>query len=86
MHDIRELVNRSARLFGDNIAYKEFDSSRNIIEHTFNQLKADTEALGVKLDAEGFRGKHIALLGPSCYNYVVSYLATINWVGVIVAD
>ena len=84
MRDLRELVNYAADKYGDRTAYKEIDDNREIIEYSFNQLKSDTEALGVKLAAEGMQGKHIALIGPSSYSYVVSYLATVNWVGVIV--
>jgi long-chain acyl-CoA synthetase len=82
--DLRELVDYAADKYGDKAAYREFNADRQIIEHTFNQLKADTEALGAKLTADGHRGKHFALIGHSTYNYVVSYLATVNWVGVIV--
>ena len=84
LRDLRELVSFSAEKYSDRAAFKEIDANRELIEYSFNQLKADTEALGVKLADLGMQGKHIALLGPSSYSYVVCYLATANWVGVIV--
>ena len=32
----------------------------------------------------GYQGKHIALIGESTYRYVLSYLAVVNWAGVVV--
>ena len=82
--DLRELVNSSAKKFADKPAFKEINSNREVTEYTFNQLKSDSEALAAKLIAEDMQGKHIALIGGNSYNYVVCYMATVNWVGVIV--
>lgn len=84
LRDLRELVNYSAEKYGTKPGFKEIDNNHNITEFTFNQLKSDTEALAAKLIAEGMAGKNIALIGGNSYNYVVCYLATVNWVGVIV--
>lgn len=82
--DLRELIDRSADKYGDKIAIREFNSARQIIDHSYNQLRADSTALGVKLVADGWKGKHFALVGESSYNYLVCYLAVTNWVGVII--
>ena len=84
LRDLRELVNYSAAKYGTKPGFKEIDNSHNITEFTFNQLKSDTEALAAKFIAEGMAGKNLALIGGNSYNYVVCYLATVNWVGVIV--
>lgn len=84
LRDLRELVDYAAVQHGDKAAYRQFDEDRQIEEFSFNQLKADVKALGAALVDRGFKGKHIALIGESSYSYVMTYLATVNWVGVIV--
>lgn len=82
--DLRELVGMSASKYGGNTSYKEIDDNHVITEYSFSGLKSDTEALASYLTAHGMKGRHIAVIGQSTYSYVVTYLATVNWVGVIV--
>lgn len=84
LRDLRELVNYSAGKYGEKPAFRELGTDHEVLEYSFNQLKTDTEALGAKLTADNMAGRHFALIGESSYSYVVSYLAMVNWVGVIV--
>lgn len=84
LRDLRELIDYAAGRYGDKVAIREFNSQREIVDHTYNQLQSDVKALAAKLVADGWKGKHFALVGESSYNYVVCYLAIANWVGVIV--
>jgi len=84
LRDLRELVSYAAGKYGDKPAFREIDADHKVLEYSFNRLKTDTEALGAKLVADNMAGRHFALIGESSYSYVVSYLATVNWVGVIV--
>ena len=84
LRDLRELVQRSADEFGDRTAFKEFDRSDEVRSYSFSQLRDDVAALGTALLARGVAGRHVALVGESCYSYVVSYLAVVNAGAVIV--
>ena len=84
LRDLRELVQRSADEFGDRTAFKEFDRSDEVRSYSFSQLRDDVAALGTALLAQGVAGRHVALVGESCYSYVVSYLAVVNAGAVIV--
>jgi long-chain acyl-CoA synthetase len=84
LNNLRELVDYADQNYGDRIAFKDIQADHRISEYSFHQLKKDTEAIGAKLVADGFKGKHIALIGESSYQYVATYLAIVNWVGVIV--
>lgn len=84
LSDLRELVDYAAEKHGDKVAIREFNSKREIIDHTYRQLQADVKALGAKLVADGLKDRHFALIGESSYHYVVCYLAVVNWVGVII--
>lgn len=83
--DIKELINGSAELFADRPAFwiKKFkgDEYHAI---TYSQLKKDIDALGAKMLAMGLRGKRIAVMGQGCYEWFVTYLATVNGIGVVV--
>jgi long-chain acyl-CoA synthetase len=84
LRDLRELVQRSADEFGDRTAFKELDPSDEVRSYSFSQLRDDVAALGTALLALGVAGHHVALVGESCYSYVVSYLAVVNAGAVIV--
>jgi len=84
LRDLRELVQRSADEFGDRTAFKELDRSDEVRSYSFSQLRDDVAALGTALLAQGVAGRHVALVGESCYSYVVSYLAVVNAGAVIV--
>jgi long-chain acyl-CoA synthetase len=84
LRDLRELVQRSADEFGDRTAFKELDPSLGVRSYSFSQLRDDVAALGTALLARGVAGRHVALVGDSCYSYVVSYLAVANAGAVIV--
>src|SRR5664280_1483445 len=84
LRDLRELVQRSADEFGDRTAFKELDRSDEVRSYSFSQLRDDVAALGTALLALGVAGRHVALVGESCYSYVVSYLAVVNAGAVIV--
>lgn len=82
--DLRELVGFAAEKHGSKPGYKEIGPEHEVIEHSYIQLKEDTEALAAELLAQGMKGRHIALIGGNSYNYVVCYLAVVNYVGVVV--
>jgi long-chain acyl-CoA synthetase len=84
LRDLRELVQRSADEFGDRIAFRELDPSDDVRSYSFSQLRDDVAALGTALLSLGLTGRHVALVGESCYSYVVSYLAVVNAGAVIV--
>lgn len=84
LRDLKELVQRSADEFGDRTAFKELDPSEEVRSYSFSQLREDVAALGTALLALGVAGRHVALVGESCYSYVVSYLAVVNAGAVIV--
>jgi long-chain acyl-CoA synthetase len=84
LRDLRELVDYAAEKHGDKVALREFNAKREIIEHTYRQLQSDVRSLGAYLVSAGWKGRHFALIGESSYNYVICYLAIVNWVGVVI--
>ncbi|MDD2534766.1 MAG: AMP-binding protein [Eubacteriales bacterium] len=81
---LREIVNYADQQYGQRIAFKDLLDDRTVAEYSFQRLKNDTQDIALKLIADGFKGKHFALIGDSSYQYVACYLAIVNWVGVII--
>jgi long-chain acyl-CoA synthetase len=83
--DIKDMLESSVRLYGDNIAFFVKDviggPYRGI---TYNQLKADVDALGTVLLEMGLKDKKIAVIGENRYEWAVSYLAAVCGVGTVV--
>ena len=89
--DIREITNLkdmlagSAELFGDYPAFwvkKEKGAPYTAV--SYRLLQHDVEALGTQLVRMGMKGGRVAVMGMSCYEWIVSYLAVINGTGVVV--
>ncbi len=81
--DLKQLVNSAAELYGNRDAYR-FKRKKEIASKSFIDLKKDTNAFSNFLKSEGLLGKHIAVIGASSYEWVVTYLGTVNSNSVIV--
>lgn len=81
--NLKELVNTAAELYGTLDAYK-FKRKKEIVSKTFNDLKADAQAFSNFLKSNELLGKHIAVIGLSSYEWIVTYFGTVNSNSVIV--
>lgn len=93
MHStIRELLAAAEQDFGaqDAFRYKiksSADSGKKEVKiesRTYTQLKNDTECFSAALAALGQQGKHIAIVGPTSYSWVVAYFGTADSGSVVV--
>ena len=81
--NLKELVNDVALMYGTQDAYR-YKVKKEIIAKSYNDVKADTMAFSRTLQKLDLLGKHIAVIGASSYNWVVTYLGTVNCNSVIV--
>ena len=83
--DLKDMVNSSAELFGDKEAYLVKDTPGGKYKPIlYSQFKDDIDNLGTALLDMGLEGSKIGLIGENRYEWVISYLAVTNGVGVIV--
>ena len=82
---IRELLVKSEAAYGASDAFRyksksnDSDGKKTIVEHkTYTQLKQDSEKFSAALDYIGEKNTHIAILGSTSYDWVVSYLGTVT--------
>ncbi len=83
IHDLREMLERSAAQYGDLPAFlQKVDGTYT--EYSYARFKNEVFALGTALAARGFTGKRVIVTGENCYEWCVSYMATVCGLGVIV--
>lgn len=80
---IKEIVDYAAKTFGDKDAFK-YKQRKDIISKSFNDIKNDSEAFSIGLEKLDMVGKHIAVIGPTSYEWLIAYLGTVNSGSVIV--
>ena len=81
--DLKHLVEYSKRTYGDKpyFTYRDDKATRSI---SFNQMYDYINRLGTAFHDLGIMGKNIAVLAETRYEWIVSYLATVNGNGIIV--
>ncbi len=85
-HTIRELLVAAEQNFGaqDAFRYKVKDSGDGskkevkVEAKTYTQFKNDTECFSAVLASLGEQGKHIAVIGPTSYSWVVAYFGIVG--------
>lgn len=83
--DIKHMFETSAELYGDNVAFmQKFRKNEPYTEITYKQALADVNGLGTALINRGLKGKRIAIIGETCYQWESSYLAVLNGTGIVV--
>ena len=83
--DLKDMIDTSAALFGDKNAFLVKNAPGGpYVPVKFSRLKTDIDELGTALMDLGLTGKKIAVIGENRYEWVVTYLAVTNGVGVIV--
>lgn len=82
---IRELLVRAEASYGscDAFRYKaksaDSDGKKTIVEHkTYTELKQDSEKFSAALDEIGEKNTHVAILGATSYEWVITYMGTVN--------
>ncbi len=78
--DVRELVEWSARAYGDQYAYsfRLHPHDEEITKISFRQFRNDVRALASEMLAMGCAGKHCVLIGKFSYDWVLTYFATLS--------
>ncbi|MBQ1274289.1 MAG: long-chain fatty acid--CoA ligase, partial [Cellulosilyticum sp.] len=69
---IKDLVTRAASKYQNRIAYR-YMRKKELIEKSYEQVKKDCDAFGRTLSKLGMIGKHIAIIGPTSYEYLIAY-------------
>lgn len=83
MENIRELIKDTVDLHGNNIAFR-IKKDNKYIDKKYNDFYEDINNLGSAFLEKGFLNKRIAVIGKNRYEWIVTYLAVVNGIGIIV--
>ena len=75
---IRDILVQAQERFGPEVAVRYKIGKHEIADKTYNQLREDSERFSNALAALGEQGSHIAVIGPTSYPWMVTYLGTVN--------
>lgn len=81
--NLKELINDTVSMYGTQDAYR-YKVKKEIVSKTYNDLKADSMAFSRVLEKYDLLGKHIAVIGATSYQWIVTYFGTVNSNSVIV--
>lgn len=85
MTDLKQMLEESAEMFSDRPAFLVKKAKGEPYgEITYRQLRNDVKALATAMLDLGLAGEKIAVIGANCYEWIATYLAVANCVGVIV--
>ena len=73
---IKEFIDYLSEKYTTRAAYK-FIVDESVESRTYNQLKADSYSLASFLVNKGYNHNHIAILGGTSYDWIVSFFAVV---------
>lgn len=80
---IKDIVDYAAETYGSNIAFR-YRENKEIHEKQYVDVQKDSQAFSRTLEKLDMLGKHVAVIGATTYEWVISYFGTVNSGGVIV--
>ena len=85
--NVREVIQDAVNKYKDNKAFilkKKVDDKVEYTNITYAEFQSNINALGTALVSNGLQGKRIAVISKNRYEWVVTYLATLNGTGISV--
>ncbi|MEA4890494.1 MAG: AMP-binding protein [Clostridiaceae bacterium] len=85
INDLRDMLSQSMALFSDHTAFFVKDQKGGAYRSVkLSAYNADVESFGTALHNLGLAGCRVAIIAETRYEWYVTYLATVNGVGIIV--
>ena len=85
--NIREIIQNTIKNYPNNNAFiikNKPGTNEKYTNITYKEFGLDIDSLGSSLMKRGLKGKRIAIIAPNRYEWMVSYFATLNGVGIVV--
>ena len=82
--DIKDMLNKTRKEFGNNIAYKIKISEGKYKTFTHPEVRDMVDGLGTALIDMGLKGKKIAVIGENRYEWQIAYLSIVCGTGMVV--
>lgn len=85
--NIREIIKNAVKKYSDNKAFIIKETNGKDVKYkniTYKEFDRHIDCLGTALVNKGLKGKRIAIIGKNRYEWVISYISTINGTGIVV--
>ncbi|WP_346909008.1 AMP-dependent synthetase/ligase [Faecalicatena orotica] len=83
METMKDIIRYAADTYGENPAIR-YKVRKEVVSKTYQDLKKDSESFSRVLESLEMQGKHVAVIGPTTYEWIISYFGTANSGSVIV--
>lgn len=80
---IKEMLNDTAKMYGSQDAFR-YKNKKEIVSKTYNDIRNDSMTFSNVLKSLDLLSKHIAVIGATSYEWIVTYFGTVNSNSVIV--
>lgn len=77
IHTLQDMICHSAAAYSEQAAYR-YKVKKEVVDKTYKELGRDSMAVSRMVDSLGMRGKHIAILGTTTYQWIVSFFGVTN--------
>lgn len=74
---MKEIIDYAAQNHGTNPAIR-YKVRKEVVSKTYQELKQDSESFSRALESMGMLGKHIAVIGTTTYEWIVTYFGAAN--------
>lgn len=81
--NLKQMIDFGYHEFAD-VNFIEYKTSVGVKAKTYRQLKEACESFGNMLFARGYKQAHVAIIGPTSFNWIVSYFGAANSGGVAI--
>lgn len=82
--DLKDMLNKSGKLYKDNIAYKIRAEKNKYITYTHGEIREMINALGTALIDLGLKGKRVGIISENRLEWEIAYLSVVCGTGVVV--
>lgn len=80
---MKDILAYGAKMYKGQSAFR-YKVRKTIVSKTYEDLKRDCESFSNILDYLNMTGKHVAVIGPTSYEWIISYFGIVNSGGVVV--
>lgn len=74
---LQDVVNYSVTAYGEQAAYR-YKVKKEVVDKTYQDVGKDSMAVSRMLDSFGMTGKHVAIIGTTTYEWIVSFFGVTN--------
>lgn len=77
IHTLQDVIRHSAAAYSDQAAYR-YKVKKEVVDKTYREVGEDSMAVSRMVESLAMKGKHIAILGTTTYQWIVSFFGVTN--------